>query len=513
VACGQDDALAFELEPIARRHQYPERFFPYKSESALTIRNRHLADPPDLPRHELIRASPNEWHCGKIQHPIADNQVTVRSVHRVNKRRDVRWVVLPISVEKQEIFGSERDRASDAGLQSGALSEIGLMPDHLGACSFGFGSSVVVGTVVDHQYGINTLRYPAHDAFDKPAFTIGRNNRQDRFSRSFVFHLGTTSAALQKHILVKNATGGRLRGAKRRPRLASKSSLRKSGRMDSDNLSVTQFAYRLAAVDLDGTLLGPDKEVSAQNAAAVQRLNENGARVIIASGRRHQNSIRFQRQLGLTGPIIACQGGLIRDGEQGNVVEAHFLPLNTAREIVDQGEQMDVDVIYYHLDHLYVGKARDRWVDLYESRVGERTEAVADLDQLEGRRALKIVWYGDPDLLKRSRPEITARFQDKVDVLSTELENLEFMPRGVNKATALEKVARELGGVQREQILAFGDGENDVPMLSWAGLGVAMKHGNAAAKAAAKMVSPPGPPETAFARAVDAIFREVFEHS
>lgn len=275
--------------------------------------------------------------------------------------------------------------------------------------------------------------------------------------------------------------------------------------MDSDNTSVTQFPYRLAAVDLDGTLLGPDKQVSAQNAAAVQRLCDNGARVIIASGRRHQNSIRFQRELGLTGPIIACQGGLIRDGEHGNVVEAHFLPLSAARDIVDEGEHRGVNVIYYHLDHLYVGKERDRWVDLYESRVGEQTETLPDLDQLEGRRALKIVWYGDPDVLKRNRPEITARFQNKVDVLSTELENLEFMPHGVNKATALEKVAHELG-VHREQVLAFGDGENDVPMLSWAGLGVAMNHGNAAAIAAAKMVSPAGPPETAFARAVDAIF-------
>jgi Cof subfamily protein (haloacid dehalogenase superfamily) len=281
--------------------------------------------------------------------------------------------------------------------------------------------------------------------------------------------------------------------------------------MDSDDSPATQFPYRLAAVDLDGTLLGPDKEVSAPNASAVRRLTEHGVRVIIASGRRHQNSIRFQRQLGLTGPIIACQGGLIRDGEQGNIVEAHFLPLNIAREIVDHGKRMGVDVIYYHLDHLYIGKERDRWVDLYESRVGEHTETIATLDQLEGRRALKIVWYGDPDLLKRVRPETTARFKDKVDVLSTELENLEFMPHGVSKATALEKVARE-SGIQREHILAFGDGENDVPMLSWAGLGVAMSHGNAAAIAAAKMVSPPGPPDTAFERAVDAIFKRVIEH-
>jgi Cof subfamily protein (haloacid dehalogenase superfamily) len=271
--------------------------------------------------------------------------------------------------------------------------------------------------------------------------------------------------------------------------------------------SAKKFPYRLAAVDLDGTLLGPDKAISEQNAAAVHRLNATGTQVIIASGRRHQNSIRFQRQLQLTGPIIACQGGLIRDGESGNVIEAHFLPQTVAREIAGDAEKNGVQAIYYHLDHLYVAEKNDRWIDLYESRVGERAETLPSLSQLDGRRALKIVWYGDPVVLGKIRPEIADRYRGKVDVLSTESENLEFMPRGVNKASALEKVAHEFG-VPREQVLAFGDAENDMQMLAWAGMGVAMRHGNPAAIAAARMVSPPGPRETAFARAVDLLFEE-----
>jgi Cof subfamily protein (haloacid dehalogenase superfamily) len=270
------------------------------------------------------------------------------------------------------------------------------------------------------------------------------------------------------------------------------------------------FPYRLAAVDLDGTLLGPDKLISEQNAAAIHRLNENGARVIIASGRRHQNSIRFQRELHLTGPIIACQGGLIRDGESGNVIEAHFLPQAAAREIAEEAEKNGVQPIYYHLDHLYVPEGNNRWLDLYEARVGERAETLPSLNQLDGRRALKIVWYGDPVILRKLRPEMAAQYQGKVDILSTESENLEFMPRGINKAAALEKVAREFG-VPKEQVLAFGDAENDLQMLAWAGMGVAMRHGNPAAISAARMVSPPGPPETAFARAVDELLKEAFK--
>src|SRR6202043_1123897 len=115
-----------------------------------------------------------------------------------------------------------------------------------------------------------------------------------------------------------------------------------------------------------GTLLGPDKTISEQHAAAVRRLRQNGVKVIIASGRRHQNSVRFQRQLQLDGPIIAWQGGLIRDGESGNVIEAHFLPQPAAREIANEAGRYGVQPIYYHLDHLYVSEKNDRWIDLYE---------------------------------------------------------------------------------------------------------------------------------------------------
>ncbi|MBV9492031.1 MAG: HAD family phosphatase [Verrucomicrobia bacterium] len=263
--------------------------------------------------------------------------------------------------------------------------------------------------------------------------------------------------------------------------------------------------YRLAAIDLDGTLLGPNKEIGPENLAAVRRLQDAGVQIIVASGRRHQNSIRFQRQLGLHGPIIACQGGLIRDGDTGEVVEAHLLAPEAAAEVVVLGEVQGVDVIYYHLDHLFVGPIYNEFLRLYESRVGERAEVVGDLKALGGRDALKIVWYGPPELLRALRAELTERFAGRADVLSTEQENLEFMPLGVSKASALAKVASVLG-IEAGEVMTFGDGENDVPMLGWAGLGVAMAHGNAVAKAAAKLVSPPGPADADFARAVDAIF-------
>ena len=269
---------------------------------------------------------------------------------------------------------------------------------------------------------------------------------------------------------------------------------------------VKQFPFRLAAIDLDGTLLGPDKNIGPENSAAVQRLRDNGVTVIIASGRRHQNSVRFQRQLGLRGQH--CLPRRLNSGWRKRQRGGSAFPsANRNAPDYQRRESNDIQPIYYHLDHLYVPEHNNQWIDLYEARVGERAEILPDLQQLDGRRALKIVWYGDPESLAKVRPEMSVRYSEKADVFSTERENLEFMPRGINKATALAKVAAEYG-VLREKVLAFGDGENDVAMLEWAGTGVAMAHGNHSAIKAAKRVSPPGPPESAFARAVDALLED-----
>ena len=266
------------------------------------------------------------------------------------------------------------------------------------------------------------------------------------------------------------------------------------------------FPYRLAATDLDGTLLGPKKEISQANIAAVADLQKRGTRVVVASGRRHQNSLRYYRQLGFDGFMISCAGALVKNPDTGETLREVLLPAELAAELVANGQASGYTVVYYHRDHLYIGQRNDLTA-LYESRVGETAELFpGNLNDLRGEAALKIVWYGEPDALRPERQRLEEKYGDKLRVLSTDPENLEYSAPGANQAAALAAVAR-CYDVPQAATLAFGDGENDAPMLAWAGLGAAVSGSNKIAQAAADLVGPPGVPAESFARSVEAVFQ------
>lgn len=261
--------------------------------------------------------------------------------------------------------------------------------------------------------------------------------------------------------------------------------------------------YRLAAFDLDGTLLGPDKKISPANRTAVGQLRGHGVKVVLASGRRHQNSIRFYQELALDTLLVSCSGALIKSPVSGETLREVLLDEGLADQLVADGLAAGYTVIYYHRDHLYTGGS-DQWVSLYEGRVGERTEPHLDLRALGGKAALKIVWYADPKVLTGQRGELEKKYEGRLSIVATDPENLEFLDAQATKATAL-KVVADYYHVEPAASMTFGDGENDAPMLSWAGLGVAVDHANEKAKQAARVVSPAGCPEESVARAIEQI--------
>ncbi|UBF27615.1 Cof-type HAD-IIB family hydrolase [Kovacikia minuta CCNUW1] len=269
----------------------------------------------------------------------------------------------------------------------------------------------------------------------------------------------------------------------------------------SDLLQGKPLPFRLAAVDLDETLLGPDKQISPQNAAAVRRLQAQGIRVMLASGRKHENMLGFHHQLGLEGPIVSSGGALVKHAETGEVLLQSPVAVALAKSLAEEGVQRGVTLIVYHFNGVYVYE-RTPWVDLYEKQTGEQVKVCHDLQELTANSPLKVIWADEAERISQFLSEMRDAYGDRLDLLTTEPYNLEFTTIGVNKAVGIAVVAEKLG-IHPTEILAFGDGNNDVSMLKWAGLGVAMSHARASAQAAADLIAPEGDRETSFARAVE----------
>lgn len=258
--------------------------------------------------------------------------------------------------------------------------------------------------------------------------------------------------------------------------------------------------YRLAAVDLDETLLGPDHRISRRNYEAVQRLKEAGVQVVIASGRMHAATTSFARELGLEGPIISYNGALVKEMTSGEVYYHRPLPAEYADRIVDFANQHGYHLNYYLDDRLYV-KEKTQWSDLYSSRTGSRVEPVGDLKQFSGRTPTKIILLDSPEVTGRLLKELAPQWQNVLYITITNPEYLEFMTAGVSKALGLDAISQRTG-IAPEEMAAFGDSYNDIPMLQYCGLGVAMGNARDEVKRSARHVAPPHS-EDGFALAVE----------
>jgi len=261
----------------------------------------------------------------------------------------------------------------------------------------------------------------------------------------------------------------------------------------------TRFA--LAGLDIDDTLLGPDWRISAENAAAVRELRRRGVHVVLASGRSHANMLRFHRELGLDdGPIVSAQGAVVRPASGGAPwLERTIVPA-LAAHVTRDGLARGFAVQHYRGDEILV-QGQSTWTAWDQSRNDAPHVVVDDLLADGAAGVTKIIWLGEPAAIAASAIDAPAAYAGTLTVTPTDPPYLEFYDARASKASALAVVAERLG-VTREQVLAFGDGNNDAPMLAWAGLGVAMDHAKPAAREAARLVAPAGDPESSLARAV-----------
>ncbi|MFY9176817.1 MAG: Cof-type HAD-IIB family hydrolase [Caldicoprobacterales bacterium] len=230
--------------------------------------------------------------------------------------------------------------------------------------------------------------------------------------------------------------------------------------------------YKLIAVDLDDSLLGTDLEISNRNKEALIKAMEKGVLVTIATGRMFISALRYAHQLGLDVPIITYQGGLIKNAFSKDVLYNKTLPMDICRRIIHICKEKSLHLQIYIGDEYYF-EEDNKYSNMYYENIGVKGQAVGPLDKFSFDPPNKLLIIDEPDIIGKLRNEFAKIFDNQIEVTTSKPEYLEFTHKDATKGKALEYLAN-LKGINRENVIAIGDSYNDISMLQYAGLGVAM---------------------------------------
>lgn len=237
--------------------------------------------------------------------------------------------------------------------------------------------------------------------------------------------------------------------------------------------------YKLLALDVDDTLVNARLQIPERTRRAVEQAREAGVRVTLATGRMFCSARPFAGQLGIEEYLITYQGALVRHSVTGETLFHRPVPLDLAGEIIEYiKKEFGYHINIYLDDFLYVAE-RTPEAERYAAHSGTPLGVVGDLDRFlqernEAPTKLLVVAeeYQLDELLARARPV----YGERLHITKSKPHFLEFSHPDGHKGHALASIAGHYG-LQREEIIAVGDTYNDIEMIEYAGLGVAV--GNA----------------------------------
>ena len=241
----------------------------------------------------------------------------------------------------------------------------------------------------------------------------------------------------------------------------------------------------LIALDLDGTLLAPDESVSAANRAAISRALKSGIRVVLVTGRGVDTPIQVSKDLGLNLPVICCHGALTKDFGANKTLVHVPVPLEYAKPMLEFAELHKLHIAVYADEMFY----RVSGAHVYmQDMIGPGWREVPTiLDALDVGAPTFIRFLGAPavEAMKREFGDLPLSFRYETwhDFIECAV-----LSREASKKTALMRLCADFQ-ITSERVLAIGDSRNDVPMLQWSGIGVAMANALPEVRSAVRYVT------------------------
>ena len=249
------------------------------------------------------------------------------------------------------------------------------------------------------------------------------------------------------------------------------------------------MTYKLIALDVDGTIRTLEQGPSERTRDAIARAVGEGAVVTLATGRMFSSARAASAELNISAPIISFQGAQVGDPVSGRVLWHRPLTEAMARAALDALEAWKGEIVAYVGDHVHVTELTP-WAEGYSQRNPGRVRIVGDLAELAPHRPTRLLAVGEEGNVLRLDRRLKSEFDSRLHVTRSLPNFCEILHPESGKHRALAWLADYLG-VRQAETVAFGNGYNDVDMLRWAGIGVAVEGAVPEAREAADRIAPP----------------------
>lgn len=238
--------------------------------------------------------------------------------------------------------------------------------------------------------------------------------------------------------------------------------------------------YKLVCLDIDGTLLNSQHQITEKTKFIINKITkEKNIPVVLVSARMPKGILFLQKELGINEPIICYSGSLILDNNH-NVLMKKYIEASHVRSILNIIKNEDIHASLYK-DNVWYIKEMDKWA-FQEKEITNIMPQINKYEELlehweeENSGCNKILCMGDPNKIESLKDKLNNILGSSLNIYLSKPTYLEIMPKDSSKTLAIEVLLRKYC-INKSELIAIGDNYNDVDMIKYAGMGIAM--GNA----------------------------------
>ncbi|MBU3160305.1 sugar-phosphatase [Clostridium frigoris] len=236
--------------------------------------------------------------------------------------------------------------------------------------------------------------------------------------------------------------------------------------------------YKLVAIDMDGTLLNSDYQISQANSYAIQQAIDMGVKIVLASGRPLIGFKKFLEELDLISKdnyAISYNGSLVQATKGNEIIFKKTLTLDNYKDLYNLSKKLNVNI--HALTDTTITTPKNSKYTIHESEINNIPIDIIPVEDVSTSTSIvKVMFVDEPEILDRVFENIPKELFNKYTIVRSTPFYLEFINKSVNKGVGVVALAEKLN-IKQEEIMCIGDAGNDIHMIKYAGLGVAM--GNA----------------------------------